>query len=56
MKKLTEKPVVHSLADSHNVFLNAGGSVAQMPVSEFREQMNQDDARVLNDLALAVIV
>ena len=56
MKKLTEKPVVHSLADSHNVFLNAGGSVAQMPVSEFREQMNQDDARVLNDLAFYIDV
>ena len=54
MKKLTEKEVIHSLADSHNVLVNAGGEIAQVPLSDFRTQINKDDVMLLQELAFYV--
>ena len=53
-KKLCDKPVVHSLADSNKVFLNCGQEVKQMPIDEFRNHLNDNDNQVLNDLAFYI--
>lgn len=54
MKKLTEKDVIHTLADSHNVIVNAGGEIAQVPLSDFRTQINKDDVMLLSEIAFYI--
>lgn len=52
--KLTDKPVVKKLSDSNSIIVNAGGKVAQIPVSDFRNSLNENDSQVLNELAFYI--
>lgn len=54
MEQLVNKEVIHTLADTHNVFMNAGGAIKQVPLSDFRTQINKDDVMLLSELAFYV--
>ncbi|MBR1526841.1 MAG: hypothetical protein IJ640_09325 [Prevotella sp.] len=52
--KLTDKPVVTSMADGDFVVGLFGGKVAPMSVVNFRNHMNDNDNLILNDLAFYI--
>ena len=56
MGKITDKGFVTTLTDDYSVFLNAGNSLKQMTVKNFRQHLNDNDAEVLNDLAFGFAV
>ena len=56
MGKITDKGFVTTLTDDYSVFLNAGNSLKQRTVKNFRQHLNDNDAEVLNDLAFGFAV
>ena len=55
-KSITNADVVHTMVDSNTIFGNFGGEVGQIPISDFREHLNDNDEEVLHNLAFYIDV
>lgn len=54
--KITDAMKVSMMADTDSVFINVGGAISQMAMSDFRTALNANDEQVLNDIAFYIDV